>query len=185
MTDRIEISTNARPGGQGFPGWSPVLATVVDGTRIVVKVSDWTGGQGTKPATNQYISPTGYTASIAAATDIRGASDVADVIFTNFSNMVLKNHCTYLANGAGTTFSFPTLTPMGFEFDLINNHQYGASLTLPAGAILRKPASRSVGTSFESVSWQIVSGTTFDFPLGLFKVKVFVAAGPTILIYIF
>ncbi len=185
MTAKIEISNTSKPGSQGYPGWSPQLAMVADGARYVLKIIDWVGGVGTKPSiVNQFIGLGGIVSSAALAVDVRGASDIGDVVFTNLSAMVLKNHTTYLANSAGTTFSFPTLTSMGFEFTLINNHQYGASLTIPSGAVLRKPSSRTVGAAFESVSWVIDSSTSFTFPVGIFNVKTFVA-GPTILIYIF
>ncbi len=183
-TSRIKIGSRTNLGAQGFPGWSPVFATVADGTRLVHKIVDWQGGNGTKPAINVFVGSAGLVSTAALAVDIRGSSDIGDVVFTNLTTMVLKNHTTYLANSAGTTFSFPTLTSMGFEFDLINNHQYGASLTIPSGAVLRKPSSRTVGAIFESVAWQIDSSTSFTFPVGIFKVKVFVA-GSTILIYIF
>ena len=35
----------------GTNGWSPVLAGEADGVRSLLKVVDWTGGQGNKPAT--------------------------------------------------------------------------------------------------------------------------------------
>lgn len=60
-------------GVQGYKGWSPILATVTDGIRRVLQVSDWTGGEGTKPASGSYIGPTGLVPDIASAVDIRGA----------------------------------------------------------------------------------------------------------------
>jgi hypothetical protein len=182
---KIEVSNVSKPGSQGFQGWSPVPSIFVDGTRHVIRIVDWVGGLGPKPSlANQFVGLTGLVSTAAAAVDIRGASEIGDVVFTNMSTMVLKNRTTYLANGAGTTFSFPALSTAGFEFDLINNHQFGASLAIPAGAVLRKPSSRSLGTAFESVSWVIDNSTSFTFPVGIFKVKTFVASG-IILIYIF
>lgn len=60
-------------GVQGYKGWSPILANVTDGQRRVLQVSDWTGGEGTKPATGSYIGATGLVTDIADAVDIRGA----------------------------------------------------------------------------------------------------------------
>ena len=62
-------------GAMGDKGWSPVLANVTDGERRVLRLIDWTGGTGTKPAvpTDNYIGPTGFT-NLAGATDIRGAT---------------------------------------------------------------------------------------------------------------
>lgn len=53
-------------------GWTPTIANVVDGERVVMQLLDWTGGQGTKPATG-YIGPAGVVPTIGEATDIRGA----------------------------------------------------------------------------------------------------------------
>ena len=61
-------------GAAGNNGWSPILAIVTDGARRVHQVIDWTGGQGTKPTTGQYVSDTGLTSTLASATDIRGAA---------------------------------------------------------------------------------------------------------------
>jgi hypothetical protein len=63
-------------GAQGQKGWSPILATASDGNRRVLQVADWTGGQGTKPATGSYIGSTGFVANIADGVDIRGIQGV-------------------------------------------------------------------------------------------------------------
>lgn len=59
-------------GDDGEKGWSPVLAVAIDGDRRVFQISDWTGGQGTKPATGQYIGVAGLTSTIADAVNVRG-----------------------------------------------------------------------------------------------------------------
>jgi hypothetical protein len=51
----------------GPAGWTPVLAGELDGTRTLIRVADWTGGEGTKPATGMYIGTTGYVSTKAAA----------------------------------------------------------------------------------------------------------------------
>lgn len=66
-------------GDTGNTGWSPVFAVVNDGTRRVQQVVDWTGGQGTKPTTGQYVGATGLVASIASAVDIRGPAGTGGV----------------------------------------------------------------------------------------------------------
>lgn len=57
----------------GAKGWSPVLSNVADGERRVLRLVDWVGGEGTKPAvpTDNYIGAAGFT-NLAGATDIRG-----------------------------------------------------------------------------------------------------------------
>ena len=64
----------AFPSNTGDDGWSPLFSVVTDGERRVLRIADWTGGGGTKPATGQYLGATGVVATAAAAADIRGAS---------------------------------------------------------------------------------------------------------------
>lgn len=59
-------------GDAGNNGWSPVLAMVSDGERRVLQVTDWTGGNGTKPATGRYLGPSGLVTNIAQAVNVRG-----------------------------------------------------------------------------------------------------------------
>ena len=74
--------TNGTDGLAGVNGWSPILAVVVDGVRSVLKVADWTGGTGTKPAAGQYIGSTGLVAGIADAANVRGAPGVGSGDFS-------------------------------------------------------------------------------------------------------
>ncbi|WP_284150806.1 phage head spike fiber domain-containing protein [Brevundimonas albigilva] len=61
-------------GDKGDAAWLPVYANVAEGARRVLRVVDWTGGQGTKPATGKYLGPAGFVDTAAEATDIRGAA---------------------------------------------------------------------------------------------------------------
>lgn len=61
-------------GDQGDAGWSPVFAVVADDDRRVLQVSDWVGGEGTKPATGKYVGATGLETDIGDGVDIRGAA---------------------------------------------------------------------------------------------------------------
>lgn len=63
-------------GGQGDEGWSPVLAGEADGSRTLIKVADWTGGTGVKPAAGMYIGTTGYVATKAQAFNFNAAKRV-------------------------------------------------------------------------------------------------------------
>ncbi len=67
---------NGTNGANGVNGWTPVLAVISDGARYVAKVTDWTGGGGTKPTANVFVSSSGFTSNVALATDIRGAQGV-------------------------------------------------------------------------------------------------------------
>ena len=57
---------------RGAAAWTPVLATVEDGERLLFQIADWSGGEGQKPAAGLYISPAGYVADRSSATDFRG-----------------------------------------------------------------------------------------------------------------
>lgn len=72
--DKGDTGATGAVGGQGAIGWSPLLAVVSDGARRVLQVYDWTGSIGTKPATGQYLTTTGFTTNITLAVDIRGSS---------------------------------------------------------------------------------------------------------------
>ncbi|WP_288758652.1 hypothetical protein [uncultured Brevundimonas sp.] len=63
-------------GDTGDAAWSPIFATVADGERRVLQVSDWAGGEGTKPATGVYLGETGFVATAAEATDLRAPGDM-------------------------------------------------------------------------------------------------------------
>jgi hypothetical protein len=65
------------PGTNGLDGWTPVFAIVSDGARRVLQISDWVGGEGTKPTTGQYVGPSGLTGTLASAVDLRGPAGAA------------------------------------------------------------------------------------------------------------
>ena len=74
-TDPIDIRLRVTLGGAD--GWSPLLAVVADGERLVQQVIDWTGGTGAKPAVKGYVGTSGIVANISDAVDIRGATGSA------------------------------------------------------------------------------------------------------------
>ena len=47
------------PGSNGGDGWSPAFAIINDGARRVLKVTSWSGGSGTPPASNLYVGVSG------------------------------------------------------------------------------------------------------------------------------
>ena len=66
-------------GASGANGWTPSLRTEVRGTdELVLRIIDWTGGSGTKPAVG-YLSSTGLVTNISNATNIRGAQGLQGV----------------------------------------------------------------------------------------------------------
>lgn len=74
------ISEAGSPGDKGDSGWSPVFSAEADGaTRTVLRLLDWIGGSGTKPATLGFIGSTGIVATAAQAVSIKGAQGEAGV----------------------------------------------------------------------------------------------------------
>lgn len=57
---------------RGAQGWAPVLVAEADGTRRVFKISDWTGGEGAKPATGYLAADGTVVPDIEDAADFRG-----------------------------------------------------------------------------------------------------------------
>ena len=66
-------------GDSGANGWTPSIRTEVRGTdELVLRIMDWTGGSGTKPAVG-YLSSTGLVTNISNATNIRGTQGIQGV----------------------------------------------------------------------------------------------------------
>lgn len=66
-------------GASGANGWTPSLRTEARGTdEIVLRIIDWAGGSGTKPAVG-YLSSTGIVTNISNATNIRGTQGLQGV----------------------------------------------------------------------------------------------------------
>lgn len=55
-------------------GWSAIPALVVDGSRVVFQIVAWAGGEGTPPASGQYIGAAGLVDAIGDAINVRGAA---------------------------------------------------------------------------------------------------------------
>ena len=66
-------------GATGNNGWTPSIRTEVRGAdELVLRVIDWTGGSGTKPAVG-YLSSTGLVTNISNATNIRGTQGLQGI----------------------------------------------------------------------------------------------------------
>lgn len=64
-------------GDTGDKAWSPVYAIAADGTRRVLRLESWVGGEGAAPPTTSggnplYVGPAGLTTTIGDASDVRG-----------------------------------------------------------------------------------------------------------------
>lgn len=78
-------------GVKGDGGWSPILAIANNSSsQQVIRIIDWTGGNGTKPATG-YIGSSGIVATADAATPLVVTVSQADVRATTLTGFVLTN----------------------------------------------------------------------------------------------
>lgn len=91
-------------GIDGNDGWTPVFANVADGSRFVQQITDWVGGEGTKPATGKYVGATGLVTLIADAVDIRGASGAGSGDVTGPVSST-TGHIAVFADGTGKVLS--------------------------------------------------------------------------------
>ena len=67
-------------GERGPSGWSPVWEGDTYETSIVWRIADWTGSEGPKPSTGQYLGPDGYVDNIANATPFASAESALAAI---------------------------------------------------------------------------------------------------------
>ena len=128
-------------GAAGTNGWSPVLSVEADGERRVLRLVDWVGGTGAKPAIGSYLSSTGFVATAAQATDIRGpqgAPGINALPINSFANVSI-----------GTT---PVATVLSAD-------NATDTLTLTAGAGIRLSAD-AANDSFSIENVGVTSLTT-------------------------
>lgn len=95
------VDTTLTDGVDANDGWSPQLAVVEDGTRRVLQLVSYTGGEGTAPTegVGEYFDGTGTTATIGNATDIRGAQGTSGA---GTGDLLAANNLSDVAN-AGTS----------------------------------------------------------------------------------
>lgn len=134
-------------GAAGTNGWSPILANVADGERRVLRLVDWTGGTGTKPAvpTDNYIGPTGFT-NLAGATDIRGATGATGATgpaANAFTNIAVTGQNTVVADQANDTLTLVA----GTNISLTTNDATDSVTISSTVAAQNTFANVSVGTS--------------------------------------
>jgi len=100
------------PGPEGNDGWTPVLSGELDGTRTLIKVVDWTGGEGTKPAVGMYLGTTGYVATKALAFNFNAAKRVrAYAAVTNASGVATINYNDLGLTAPPQIVALPATTP--------------------------------------------------------------------------
>ncbi len=170
----------------GQKGWSPVLNTVEDGDRVVLRVSDWIGGEGTKPSVGGYISPDGFASDIASGTDIRGLRgeffiDVADFLSDRgsydseerpFTYYATDNGKIYLKNSdalADWTTGFDWRGERGADGEV--GSQGANAFTITTGTFTVPAVSSTVNVSVQDTSWMGVGQVLFIETAGYYIVS--------------
>lgn len=126
---------------RGYKGWTPQLAVVTDGTRRVLQVVGWTGGEGTAPTSGLYVGATGLVALIANAVDIRGAegAGVSTITSTDISH-----------TPAGTISS----TNVGAALNELGTEKAAlAGATFTGAVFVPTPAAGANSTEAANASW--------------------------------
>ena len=136
------VFDDAIANAKGPQGWAPVVAVVTDGARRVLRITDWTGGEGSKPAVTGFIGATGIVATAALAVDIRGSIGA-----TGPSNTLAIGTVTSAASPSATiTGASPNQTlnlvlPKGDKGDTGNT---GPANTLTIGTVTTGAASATI-----------------------------------------
>ena len=115
------------PGIQGARGWAPLFAAEEYGTSVALKVADWTGGGGDKPATGQYLGPDGLVDDVEDATDIRGATGLTpDISILSTSTLAPGSQATVALDPSST----PEAPKLNFGVPRGDTGNTGAAATI-------------------------------------------------------
>ena len=141
----------------GANGWTPVPAIVADGTRCVIRIVDWTGGTGPKPAAGQFVGPSGFVATASAGTDLRGLPGLGTV---NHSGLTTPGHLAVFGSDGDHILDGGALTAFGASLAAaIDKAAAKALLQIVVGDVagLGSAASLAAGSSAGNVP--VLDGT--------------------------
>ncbi|WP_225784262.1 hypothetical protein [Xenophilus sp. Marseille-Q4582] len=170
--DKGDTGDTGAAGADGADGWAPILATVADGARYVHQVADWTGGTGTKPATGDYIGPTGLVSDIASAVNIRGAAgagsgDVSGpagatdghvALFDGATGKLLKDGGALGTAAAADTADFATASQGALAATAVQPSDLAAVAT--SGAYADLTGKPTIPAAQQQTDWNATSGIT-------------------------
>jgi GH35 family endo-1,4-beta-xylanase len=189
--------TNGTNGAAGTNGWSPVLATVVDGSRVVARLVSYTGGTGTAPTVplNNYLGATGLT-TLALATDLRGAKGLdgapgsaaqitnvpieVDIAGTLSQGKVSAGDGSFASSGVDQVTGFIPVVPgkryrVSFATSVFNTSppQYGTGLVGYSAASYTS----YITTILSAVIYNVANGTNLQDPVSFKETVITIPAG--------
>lgn len=147
-------------GANGANGWNPVLAIANNSSsQQVIRVLDWTGGTGTKPATG-YVSSTGIVATADEATTLTVTVSQNDVRSTTLTGLSLSTKTDVVAEDT-------VLAAMGklqAQLDNLSN-QAGQVKVVYSGLTLTNFTANTYKTfDFTAATPTVVSPPTTTYP---------------------
>src|SRR5690554_2419227 len=72
VTHFPEAGSSGEAGADGNDGWTPIINVETIGDKAALKIVDWVGGEGTKPASPQYITTAGLAPTSTNFINVRG-----------------------------------------------------------------------------------------------------------------
>lgn len=148
--------SNGTNGVNGASGWTPVLTPEQDGTRSLLKVSDWMNGSGTKPQAGMYLAEGGYVTDKTKAFNFNIAKRLATYSATTGSN----GQCTITFDPAfaaaprvfATSRGSTTGRPMVTEVISVSGTQ----------AVIQVSRSKATLASLVSTLFDVLTGAQVD-----------------------
>lgn len=153
----LSLGSNAGSGTTGGNGWSPVLAVVSDGDRRVLQVADWIGGDGTMPATGDYIGSVGLTSLIGEATDLRGAT--GDAGATGLSATAVLYAEVHPRDNKPPSSNYATLDTTTLNTEVVDVLAFDKTVTEASIFVVPIPPSADLGSGIKVTIWWCSKGT--------------------------
>jgi len=155
LTSDPANATNIRgvagEGVAGNNGWSAILAGEADATRTLLKVVDWAGGSGTKPAVGMYIGTAGYVTAKADAFNFNAIKRVVPLSAqTNAQGIATFNFTSFGFATAPSVVTLPATTTLlsGPTRSMVSAvTKTGATVTVQQQAVLTGVVSLLAGAT--------------------------------------
>ena len=145
LNEMVDTWEQALVEAVGPQGWAPVVAVVTDGARRVLQITDWTGGEGSKPAVTGFIGATGIVATAALAVDIRGPQGLeGDAGAAGPSNTLAIGTVTSAASPSATITGASPSQTLNLVLPKGDTGNTGPANTLTIGTVTTGAASATI-----------------------------------------